>query len=68
MDGRIPNVQILVMNRLLLLALMALGILGFVFSSMVLMRCPRCKKLPSTGRGISLDPERCPHCGLRLKP
>jgi len=49
-------------------ALMALGILGFVFSSMVLMRCPRCKKLPSTGRGISLDPERCPHCGLRLKP
>jgi hypothetical protein len=30
-------------------------------------RCPGCKRIPTSGEGLNLNPKKCEHCGIMLK-
>jgi hypothetical protein len=50
------------LTYLLFGASIALGIFGELT-----YRCPVCRRIPTVGEGLDLDPEVCGHCGTILK-
>lgn len=48
-------------------AVFVTGVVVFIVATAVLMRCPRCRRLPVEGRHMSIDPDYCPNCGLYFK-
>lgn len=41
--------------------------IGWSYFTWRLYRCPRCNKIPSSGKGVVLNPKFCQNCGAQLR-
>jgi hypothetical protein len=44
-----------------------IGVIAAMIFVSLTYRCPGCKRIPTSGEGLDLNPKKCGHCGITLK-